>query len=163
MDFRKLSVFNFSHIMISVLTAFFLLPTQYTKAHQSSPSGGSESLLWGKWKYIGFIYKGHFQKRPNPNLILTFEFLKDGNDILRWSYLNEKGFCERKGEYSYNGTHLTDKIIWVNPENAIGCQKDPDMIKDRIQITPVRRLKDRLHLEIPLSDEAFIYVLTLVE
>lgn len=144
-------------LILFFFTTLLFLP----KAHSFIPAQGSESRIWGQWKYIGFIYKGQFQPPLNPNLVLTFDFLKNGHSILRWSYLNESGFCERKGEYSYDGKNLTDKIFWVNPENSIECQKDPDMTKGRIQITPLRRINDQIHLDITLSDENLIYILAL--
>jgi hypothetical protein len=147
----------FSVPVILILSVFFYL--QQVNAY--IPLESSESLIWGKWKYIGFIYRGKFQGPPNPNLVLTFEFLKDGSDILHWAYTNEEGFCERKGEYSYDGVNLTDKIVWVNPKNSIECQRDPDMVKDKIQITPLRRVNDQIHLDIPLSDETLIYILAM--
>lgn len=147
----------FSLPIIFTLILFFHSPS----AQSYIPAQGAESLLWGQWKYIGFIYKGQFNAPPNPNLVLTFEFLKNGEDILRWSYINEEGFCERKGEYSYDGQLLTDKIIWVNPKNAIECHKDPDMSKGKTQITPLRRINDQLHLDINLSDETLVYILAL--
>jgi len=149
---------NFCITLIIFLVSFLFL-NQYANAY--FPLAESESSIWGKWKYIGFIYRGKFQGPPNPNLVLTFEFLKDGSDILRWTYTNEEGFCERKGEYSYDGINLTDKIVWVNPKNSIECQKDPDMVKDKIQITPLRRVDDQIHLDIPLSDETLIYILAM--
>lgn len=141
----------------TILLSLFL-PQAYS---YTIPAQGSEALIWGKWKYVGFIYKGQFNPPLNPDLILTFEFFKNGQNILRWSYLNEDGFCERKGEYSYDGKNLTDKIIWVNPKNSMECQKDPDMIKGRTQITPLLRVNDQIHLEIALSDENLIYILAL--
>lgn len=138
-----------------------LLQTSHASAYvpQSLALMGSESQIWGQWKYIGFIYRGAFQGPPNPNLVLTFEFFEDGSDILKWSYTNEEGFCERKGQYSYDGVQLTDKIVWVNPKNSIECQKDPDMVNGKIQITPLRRVDNQIRLEIPLSDETLIYIL----
>lgn len=144
-----------------VFSLGFLFQTHFASAYvpQSLALSGSESLIWGQWKYIGFIYRGAFQGPPNPNLVLTFEFLEDGSDILKWSYTNEEGFCERKGQYSYDGVHLTDKIVWVNPKNSIECQKDPDMVNGKVQITPLRRVDNQIQLEIPLSDETLIYIL----
>lgn len=152
---RLLTLFSLITILFSYSPKGFAVPHYYI--------GDSDSQLWGKWKYIGFIYKGQFQNPPNPNLNLTFEFLQDGTDILYWNYTNEQGFCERKGEYSYDGTHLTDKIVWVNPKNSIECQRDPDMTTGRLQITPVKRVDDQLHLDIPLSDDTLIYILALTE
>ncbi len=153
---------QFFIVLILVLTSFF---TQIIHAEPRTLEnlyvGSSDSTLWGKWKYTGFIYKGQFQAPPNPNLVLTFEFLQDGTDILQWHYLNEEGFCERKGEYSYDGKELTDKIVWVNPKNSIECQRDTDMMAGRTQVTPVKRVDNQLHLDIPLSDDTLIYILTL--
>lgn len=119
------------------------------------------STLWGKWRFIGYIYGGSFQEPANPNLILTFEFLQDGTDVLHWHRLNENGFCERKGKYSYEREKLIDEVIWVNPNNSFECYRDPDMVLGKKQITPLRRQSDRLYMDLPLADETLTYVWSL--
>lgn len=120
--------------------------------------GDSNALLWGKWKFIGYIYEGVFQPPPNPNLILTFEFFEDGTDVLKWYRINEPGFCERRGRYSFDGEQLTDHIFWVNPKNAFECMRDPDMTPGRTQVTALRREDNELHMDLPLSEQTLTYV-----
>ena len=127
----------------------------------SSPSrlmAASNHLLWGKWKFIGYIYEGIFQQPPNPNLVLTFEFFEDGTDILKWYRLNEPGFCERRGRYTFDGQQLTDQILWVNPKNAFECMRDPDMTPGRTQVTALRREANELHMDLPLAEQTLTYV-----
>lgn len=119
---------------------------------------GSESLIWGKWKFIGYIYGGHFQDPPNPNLILTFEFRQDGSDVLHWHRLNEEGFCERTGRYTYDGQELKDEVISVHPGNAFECYHDPDMMVGQTHTTPLRNENDQLYMDLPLSDQTLVYV-----
>ncbi len=116
------------------------------------------SSLWGKWRFIGYIYLGQFQEPPNPYLVLTFEFLQDGTDTLHWHRINEDGFCERRGNYSYDGQELVDTITWIHPGNAFECSRDPDMVLGKTQVTPLRNDEDRLYMDLPLSDEILTYV-----
>jgi hypothetical protein len=116
------------------------------------------SQLWGRWQFTGYIYGGEFQPPPNPNLVLTFEFLEDGTNILKWYRKNEKGFCERKGKYSYDGEKLSEEIVWVNPDNSFECWRDPDMMLGRKQITPIKREENHLKMVLPLADETLLYI-----
>jgi hypothetical protein len=115
-------------------------------------------VLLGKWKFVGYIFEDQFQDPPNPNLVLTFEFFKDGTDLLHWHRLDEDGFCERKGRFTYDGVNLRDEVIWVNPENSFECFRDPDMTMGRKQVTPVHYNDDHLMMELPLSDHTLTYV-----
>ncbi|MEY4616152.1 MAG: hypothetical protein RJB66_1112 [Pseudomonadota bacterium] len=137
------------HLLIG-LWIFSIAPSAF--------SADKGALLVGRWKYIGYVYDEVFHAPPNPNLILSFEFLSDGTDVLRWFRLNEHGFCERKGLYTFDGSSLTDEVTWVNPENAFECYRDPDMVVGKKKVTPMRRVLDRLYMELPLSDETLIYV-----
>lgn len=118
----------------------------------------SSPLIWGKWKFIGYIYEGRFQDPPNPNLVLTFEFLTDGTDLLHWHRTNEVGICERKGRFTYDGEFLIDQVYWINPENAFECNRDPDMVLGKKQITPLRKDNEKLYLDLPLSEQTLTYV-----
>lgn len=117
-----------------------------------------KNVLVGRWKFVGYIYEGLFQPPANPNLVLTFEFIADGTDILRWYRINEPGFCERKGSYSFDGSFLTDEVTWVNPGNAFECYRDPDMTLGKKEVTPLRRNANRLYMDLSLSDQTLTYV-----
>jgi hypothetical protein len=123
-----------------------------------NPDLTSEKLLIGKWQFSGYIYGGQLLPPPNPNLVLTFQFFDDGTDLLHWHRVNEEGLCERKGRFSYNGDQLTDKVIWINPENSFECDRDPDMVLGKTQVTPLKRIDDRLHMDLPLSEETITYI-----
>lgn len=112
----------------------------------------------GKWQFKGIILKDEYQDRPNPNLILTYEFLADGTDIMRWTRLNEKGFCERRGEWYYDEGHLHDKVVWINPDNNMDCGSDPDMKLGKETVNPMWREGNQLFLELPFSDDVILYV-----
>lgn len=123
-----------------------------------SVTGDARELILGRWQFIGYIYRNAFHRGPNPNLVLTFDFFADGVNVLRWHRLNERGFCERKGAYTYSGEFLYERIFWVHPENAFECSRDPDMTVGRTQVTPLRRVGDHLHMDLYLSDETLTYV-----
>ena len=118
----------------------------------------SNSMILGKWKFVGYFYAGKFQEPPNPNLVLTFEFFENGVDLLHWHRTNEEGLCERKGNYTYDDQKLSDEVVWLNPDNVIECGRDPDMVLGKKLITPLRRKDDRLYMDLPLSEETLTYV-----
>ena len=81
----------------------------------------------GSWEFFEIRLDGKNQPPFNPDLNIQFEFFDDGTDLLRWWRNNEEGFCERRGEYSFNGSQLIDLVTWVNPDNKYDCGLDPDM------------------------------------
>lgn len=116
------------------------------------------SEIWGHWKYLGYIYQGYFQDSPNPDLVMTFEFYQDGTDLLHWYRIGQRGFCERRGRYQFDGETLIDEVFWVNPKNARDCSADPDMRLGQKTTTAMTRDRDKIYMELPLSDEVVIYV-----
>lgn len=116
------------------------------------------SELWGRWRYTGYIYQGQFQESPNPDLEMTFDFYQDGTDLLHWHRRGERGFCERRGRYQFDGEYLIDEVYWVNPLNRRDCSSDPDMRSGLRQITPARSEHDHLFVDLPLGDETVVYV-----
>ncbi len=140
------------------LWSFLFFLTVLNSSTYAFVPNDSSPVIWGKWKFVGYIYGGVFQDPPNPNLILTFEFLTDGTDLLHWHRSNEQGFCERKGHYAYDGEYLIDQVYWINPDNAFECNHDPDMVLGKKQITPLRRSEERLYMDLPLSEQTLTYV-----
>lgn len=119
--------------------------------------------LSGHWQLTSLFYQG--QERPplNPNLVLQFEFHKDGTNRLFWSRKNETGFCERKAYYAWNQESLLQKVFWTNPENALSCGADPDMQLGRTSVTQAKIENSRLHLYLALGDEPLIYIWKRIE
>lgn len=144
------------------LSALFILIVTF--ASQVSTAAALEGefnyneSVQGQWRYIGHYYEGVFQNPLNPNLVLTFEFTADGTSRLHWYRLNEPGFCERTGIYSFDGHKIMDKVTWVNPENSFECGKDPDMQLGHNTETPARIVEGKLQTDLPLGDSFLIYV-----
>lgn len=125
---------------------------------QCEVSPSPEQEIIGKWKFIGHIYKGKMIPPMNEKLIIIFQFLPDKTDILKWYRIDEDGFCERKGQYQYDGQYITDEITWINPKNAYECAKDPDMMLGRKTTSVLKRMGERLYLELPLGDDVITYI-----
>lgn len=117
-----------------------------------------ENPLLGKWQFMSIRYKGDELPRPNPNLILTFDFGDDGIDTLRWSREGESGFCERKARYTFDGANLSQEVFWINPDNAAECAKDPDMRPDVKTVTPMRKVGEKLEMDFNLNTDPLTYI-----
>ncbi len=98
---------------------------------------------------------------PNPALQLQMIFLDSTQMKLRYSYLDESGFCESTSNYVYNSLkkNLHLEVVEVHPENAEFCQKDPDMQLGRKSKTPVALKEDRLHFQLGLGEEELTMIL----
>lgn len=125
---------------------------------QAGASSGDIRVL-GAWRFDGFYYEGHYYPRPNPALLVDFEFHADGESKLSWRRENEDGFCERRANYSADGTLLTQHTTWVNPQNAPECGRDPDMQLDRESSTPYTADPKELRLFLTMNGQEFIYLL----
>jgi len=112
----------------------------------------------GRWLFYKIIFRGQDRPPFSDNLVLSFEFSPDGKSFLHWERTGENGFCERRGEYTYDGETLRDKIVWVNPKNNWDCGRDPDMQLGKETITPLKVIDGELHTELSLSGEALVYV-----
>lgn len=124
------------------------------------PMGDKQpSPIVGNWQFRDYIFEGEKQPRPNPQLVLQFEFFEKGINRLFWTRKNEPGFCERHAEYTHDGKWLEQKVTWVNPENAAECSQDVDMQmgnENRARLEPV---DGKLHLYIPFKGDHLIYIL----
>lgn len=118
------------------------------------------NALLGLWLFTSIIYNGQTQPRPNPNLIMTLNFVSESQNILKYSRENEPGFCERTAEYVWNDGLLIQKVIAVHPENASFCLQDPDMVLGTESATPLEQTSDALLMTLGLGDETLTYIWT---
>lgn len=140
-----------------LLLSLFL---NFTAQGDSSPCSTIKENLNGSWIYHSYIYQGQTHPRPNPKLLLYFEFFETGTNRVWWKRTNEAGFCERIGQFEYNPETctFTDKIVWVNPGNNAECGSDPDMRLGREATSRLEHVDGALHLFFQLKGEPFIYV-----
>lgn len=118
----------------------------------------SASPIEGRWRHVKMIVRDQELPPRDPNLELTFEFFPDAQSRLYWTRDEGRSFCERRGQYSYDGRLLTERIVWVNPANRADCAQDPDMQLDRQTSTPVDVREDELRLHLPFGGEELVYV-----
>lgn len=114
--------------------------------------------LSGLFLFSYLIFRGAEFPKPNPDLNMWFEFESKGINTLHYTRANEKGFCERKANYEYDGKTLKQKIIWVHPENASWCSNDPDMQLGQETTSKMQVKDNKLFLDLNLAED----VLTLV-
>lgn len=117
----------------------------------------STSLL-GIWLFTSLIYHGSPMPKPNPNLVMTINFISDSENILRYARIGEAGFCERKALYVYDGKHLQQQVTWVNPQNNDSCNQDLDMQLNRYTNTDVQLNNNNLLMTLGLGDEVLTFV-----
>ncbi len=154
---------------------FFSLSHCYLNSHAVEVSSQSdiclESSIIGTWEWYKYKYDGGSDQTPrNPDLHLTFQFNSQGESGVSWN--TNLGMCERKGQYEYivkqlpgdeikNDQYeciLHDKIVWVNPKNALGCSQDPDMQMDRESYNRLETKDGELWLYLDLSGKSLIYI-----
>lgn len=112
----------------------------------------------GVWRFVGHVYRGEVIPPFNDKLVLTFEFLEDGTNILKWYRLGENGFCERTANYQYDGKNLVQEVIAVNPKNSFECGQDSDMRIGTKSISSFYKNANNMYLELPLGEETLIYI-----
>lgn len=139
------------------LGMIFILTTACSVFAAETAEDPSTQIL-GKWQFYKYHYQGSERPLPNPNLILTFEFLADGSNVLHWERQGQEGFCERKGSYTITNGQLSDRVTWVNPQNAVECSRDPDMRVGRTAVVPVSFRNSDFWLHLTLSGDVLIYV-----
>lgn len=133
-----------------LLLLMFLLSAVVPLRAGTSPSGS--------WQFVRTRYRGHEAPRPNPNLILLLTFQNDGTSFLRWSRLDELGFCERRTRYSAQGGVLEQTVDWINPGNRADCAADSDMQMGRHTFTVYRMNDFQLETDFGLGDEILTYI-----
>lgn len=124
----------------------------------SGAAQATDPRLFGRWQFDSLRYQGQEMPRPNPDLILIFEFREDGTDRLSWTRRDETGFCDRTAVYSAADGVLQELVVWVHPGNRGDCAQDPDMQLGRQASVPYRVENGRLELDLPLSDETLTYL-----
>ena len=121
-------------------------------------SAHGQNEFFGTWQFFGMRYQGKFSPAPNPDLVLRFQFLPDGTDVLSWSRKNEIGSCERKAHYRVIKNILQEEVFWVNPGNLPECNDDPDMRLGKKSETPARVVGQTLEIELHLDNEPLTYL-----
>jgi hypothetical protein len=137
----------------------------FTAQGEQSPCETLDQDLTGYWQYDRYSYQGQEHPRPNPRLLLYFQFFETGTNRIWWERTTEDGFCERFGTYTYNPEQctFTDKIVWVNPENNAECGSDPDMRLGRVASSRLEVNEGNLHLYFELKGEPFVYIFERLE
>ena len=115
-------------------------------------------LLSGIWIFASVIYQDRQLPRPNPDLMMTFDFRDASNDTLKYYRKNETGFCERNASYNFDGKFLTQTVTAVNPNNADFCSTDPDMNLGLTTRVPVEIKDGKIYMTFQLGEENLIYI-----
>lgn len=111
-------------------------------------------MAWlGVWLFSGFIYQGQHFPRPNPDLIMTLEFLDQEHNRLHWHRTDQKESCTREALYQIEDDRLKQTIVYLDPDNASSCSQDPDMQLGAMSETRMHIDKDEMHLFLSLGNE----------
>lgn len=137
--------------LIVLLFALMLFPKNL--------SASNKSQILGEWEYIGFIYDGQTQPKPNPKFFLSFTFRLDDRVRLYWKRADEDFFCERVALFEYSQDRLWQEVVWLNPENHGSCGSDPDMQMGRKTENQILIEDDILKIFMELNGKPFIYLL----
>lgn len=143
----------FRTALLTVIVSFF--------ASASAFSGVRfPEKIVGHWLYYKKIYRGvEMPEPPEATLRLHFEFFSDGTDRLYWWHEGEGDLCERRGAWTMAGNTLHDRVTWVNPQNSVGCGRDPDMQVGRETASPVSFSENGdFLLYLVLGDDPLVYV-----
>lgn len=114
--------------------------------------------LLGLWFFTSLIYRGEDLPLPNPALRIQYHFEETGFNTLRYHREGEEGFCERRALYEFSAERLVQQVVWVNPQNAIGCDQDMDMRLGYQSWTPAWIKDGKFHLAVQMGEENLIYV-----
>jgi hypothetical protein len=116
------------------------------------------SLLLGAWVFTTVIYRGQEIPRPNPNLVMTFNFQTDGRNFLHYHRIGEQGECNRTARYEFSDNQLIQEVLSVDPNNASSCSSDPDMQQGQISATPITLEDGRMKMLLNLGNETITYI-----
>ncbi len=119
----------------------------------------SPDKLAGLWQFTHVIYRGETMPRPNPRLIMHFEFDGENSARLYWHREDENGFCESHSRYTYENCYLRKEVLWLNPESRADCKSDPDMTPGNRSISRLQFSESgQMKLYLPLGDETIVYL-----
>jgi hypothetical protein len=135
----------------SALVSAFLFFSLTSQALQTSD-------IYGAWRYVAYKYQGKSQALPHPDLNLTFTFLQNGTEVIRWEYSDNPGFCEGTATYQISNNHLVSQLTATNPKNNVECAEDPDMQIGKKSLVPIEIHNGQLYLNIGLSGEDLFYI-----
>ncbi len=116
------------------------------------------SLILGAWVFTSLIYRGQEIPRPNPQLIMTFNFQDNGENILHYYRQGESGSCTRVAQFQFQKGKLHQEVIRASENNAVFCSSDPDMQVGNVSITPVAIRDDRMVMTLGLGEETLTYI-----
>jgi hypothetical protein len=114
--------------------------------------------LIGLWFYVSLIYQGLPMDKPNPDLIISVNFINDTTNEIFYYRENEPGFCKRTASYIVGDGILRQEVISVDENNASFCSQDTDMQLGNISNTPFEIKDEQLLLTLPLGEENIIFV-----
>lgn len=114
----------------------------------------------GLWMYTSLIFQGQPMQKPNPDLIIYFNFTNQYENSILYFRLGQKGFCERTANYSVQQDQLVQKVKATNEDNADFCSQDPDMQINRFSMTQFELKDNQLLLHLPLGEDRLTYVWT---
>lgn len=121
------------------------------------------SQLIGLWIYSGLIFHGVPIEKPSPELVIYFQFTSQTENSLFYFRQEQRGFCERKADYTIKGNYLAQTVKSADEENADVCSSDPDMQIGRYSMTRFEIVNDQLYLYLSLGDDELIYVWSKVQ
>ncbi len=111
------------------------------------------------WQFTHVIYRGQTMPRPNPRLIMYFQFNGEGSSRLYWHRQDEEGFCESRSQYVYDKCYLHKEVVWYNPDSRAECKTDPDMREGNQTVSRLTFLPSgQMKLYLPLGDETIVYL-----
>lgn len=116
------------------------------------------SQLIGMWFYSGLIYNGQPIPKPNPDLIIYYEFKSAGDNNLLYFRQGQSGQCQRQAEYRVEDNQIVQTITKVDESNSADCSADTDMQVGNKSIVPFRVQNDQLFLTVSLGEDELIYV-----
>lgn len=118
-------------------------------------AASSNELIQGNWKHFKTTFQGE-ETSKTYRTILYLDF-QDTQSRLFWKNIDEEGYCERRGVFSYDPPVLQDTVMWVNPKNKIECGQDPDMKLGRTTQTRLEKNGNHLLMYLSIGEDFLIY------
>lgn len=116
-----------------------------------------DSLL-GIWMFTGLIFQGTPIDKPNPELVIYYNFYSESENSILYYRRGQNGFCERKAYYSVKQNQIIQKVYATDPDNIDSCDQDPDMQINRLSFTKFEIKDGQLLLHLPLGEDQLTYV-----